>query len=97
MKKSAVLVNEARGAVLDEWAVAEALLNGQIAAFGCDVYSEEPFSHSHPYEKIKDMKNVLLTPHAAWGAYEARERCVRVIVDNINSFLKGEELNRVDL
>ena len=55
MKKEVVLVNEARGAVLDEEAVAEAVKEGKIAAFGCDVYSTEPFSPSHPYEKIKDM------------------------------------------
>ena len=45
---------------------------------------------------IMALDNVILTPHCAWGAYEARERCMRVIVDNIKSFLKGERLNRVD-
>ena len=72
MKKEVVLVNEARGAVLDEAAVADAIKNGQIGAFGCDVYSVEPFCEGHPYYEIKEMENVLLTPHAAWGSYEAR-------------------------
>ena len=96
MKKSVVLVNEARGAVLNESDVTDAIKEGRIAAFGCDVYSTEPFSSEHPYNEIKDLSNVILTPHAAWGAYEARERCVTIIADNIASFIAGEKLNRVD-
>ena len=97
MKKSAVLVNEARGAVLNESDVANAILEKQIAAFGCDVYSTEPFDTAHPYNKIKNLDNVILTPHSAWGAYEARERCIRTIAKNIISFTRGETLNRVDI
>ena len=97
MKKSVVLVNEARGAVLNERDVTEAVKSGDIAAFGCDVYSAEPFPLDHPYHEIKDYDNVILTPHAAWAAYEARERCIKIIGDNIASYLKGELLNRVDI
>jgi len=97
MKPTAVLVNEARGAVLDEVAVAEAVLSSKIAGFGCDVYSTEPFGKEHPYNKIMDMPNVILTPHAAWGAYESRVKCINVISDNINAFLSGKILNRVDI
>ena len=96
MKPSVILVNEARGAVLDEAAIAEYVENGKIAAFGCDVFSVEPFPANHPYTKIKDMKNVILTPHAAWGSYEAREKCINIISENISSFLDGKILNRVD-
>ncbi len=96
MKKNVILVNEARGAVLDESAVAEAVLNGGIGAFGCDVYSSEPFSANHPYNAIKDLDNVILTPHAAWASYEARTRCVDIISNNIASYMNGERLNRVD-
>ena len=96
MKPGVILVNEARGAVLDEKAVADAIENGKIAGFGCDVYSTEPFGPDHPYNKIKDRKNVILTPHAAWGSYEARERCINIIAQNIKSFIDGEMLNRVD-
>jgi glycerate dehydrogenase len=96
MKPGVVLVNEARGAVVSEKAVANAILNKKIAAFGCDVYSQEPFKPDHPYNEIKDMPNVILTPHSAWGAYEARERCVNIIAKNISSFIKGERNNRVD-
>ena len=96
MKKSVILVNEARGAVLDEAAVAEAVENDKIGAFGCDVYSQEPFSAEHPYNRIKDMDNVILTPHSAWASYEARTRCVEIISNNIASFMNDERLNRVD-
>ncbi len=97
MKNSAILVNEARGAVVDEKAVAEAIKNGVIGGFGCDVYSAEPFSKEHPYTEIMNLPNVILTPHAAWGAYEARVRCVSTIAKNISSFLNKETLNRIDI
>ena len=96
MKQNVVLVNEARGAVLDEEAVTKAIESGRIAAFGCDVYSVEPFDVDHPYNRIKELPNVLLTPHAAWGSYEARERCINIIAQNIDSFINGDLLNRVD-
>lgn len=97
MKKSVILVNEARGAVLDEAEVAKAVLDGKIGAFGCDVYSVEPFPPTHPYGAIMKLPNVILTPHCAWGAYEARERCMNVIAENIGSFIDGKSKNRVDI
>ncbi|MBE6635256.1 MAG: hydroxyacid dehydrogenase [Ruminococcaceae bacterium] len=96
MKSGVLIVNEARGAVLDEEAVASAVISGKIGAFGCDVYSSEPFDKKHPYNLISGLDNVCLTPHSAWGAYEARMRCLSVICDNISSYEKGEMLNRVD-
>lgn len=96
MKKNAILVNEARGAVVDEAAVRDAIINGELAGFGCDVYSTEPYPKNHPYNDIAKRSNVILTPHVAWGAYEARVRCLKVIIDNINSFYNGEKLNRID-
>lgn len=96
MKRDVVLVNEARGAVLDEAAVAKAVLDGKIGAFGCDVYTSEPFDKKHPYAEIMGLDNVCLTPHAAWGAYEARVRCIEVICNNIESYFGGKSLNRVD-
>ena len=97
MKKTAILVNEARGAVVDEKAVADAVINGDIAAFGCDVYSVEPFGEDHPYSALLGMKNVCLTPHAAWAAFEARERCLNVIYENIKAFKSDKIKNRVDI
>ena len=96
MKNNVILVNEARGAVVSEAAVANAILEKRIAAFGCDVYSEEPFGQEHPYTRLLGMKNVILTPHAAWGSYEARERCVLIICDNIKAFFDNKILNRVE-
>lgn len=96
MKPSVIIVNEARGAVVLESDIRDAVLAGKIAGYGCDVYSSEPFSKDHPYNDIMKLNNVILTPHAAWGAYEARERCLNIIIENINSFIAGEFLNRVD-
>ena len=96
MKETAVLVNTARGAVTDEAAIAEAIKNKKIGGFGTDVYSVEPFPKSHPFFEIMNYANVCLTPHAAWGAYESRVRCLDVICDNISAFVQGKILNRVD-
>ena len=96
MKKNVILVNEARGAVLDEAAVAKAVEEGRIGAFGCDVYSQEPFHADHPYNTIKERDNVILTPHSAWASFEARTRCVDIISNNIASYISGDRLNRVD-
>ena len=96
MKNDVILVNEARGAVLDEEAVACAIEENKIGGFGCDVYSTEPFGLDHPYYRIKDRSNVILTPHAAWGSYESRKRCIDIISKNIDSYCTGKRLNRVD-
>ncbi len=96
MKKDAILINVARGAVTDENAVANAVLDGKIGGFACDVYSVEPFTKDHPMARIVNCKNVMLTPHMAWGALEARVRCLDEIVQNIESFLNGGKRNRVD-
>jgi glycerate dehydrogenase len=96
MKKSVILVNEARGAILDESAVVDAVKNGEIGAFGCDVYSAEPFPTDHPYNIIKELDNVILTPHSAWASFEARTRCVGIISENIASYNMGIRKNRVD-
>lgn len=97
MKKTAIVVNESRGAVVDEEALAEAVKDGRIAGLGSDVYSVEPFSESHPYYEIKDRENVCFTPHMAWGSYEARERCLNEISKNILAFINGNRRNRVEL
>lgn len=96
MKPGVILVNEARGAVLDEAAVTKAVEEGKIGGFGCDVYSVEPFGIDHPYNRIKTYENVILTPHTAWGSYESRERCINIIASNIDAFLRGKMQNRVD-
>ena len=95
MKKDAILINVARGAVVDEAAVAEAILEGKIGGIGVDVYSVEPFPADHPYASIAGLDNVFLTPHMAWGSYEARMRCCNEVAANIEAYLKGESRNRL--
>ncbi len=97
MKKDVILVNAARGAVTDEAAVADAVEKGRIGAFGTDVYSVEPFDKEHPFYRIRNLPNVLLTPHMAWGAYEARNRCINEIILNIKDFFGGGTKGRIDL
>lgn len=97
MKRGVMLINVARGAVLDEQAVTDAVIEGQIGFFGCDVYSHEPFPVGHPYTHLLNMKNVCLTPHMAWGSYEARVRCLNEVIANIRAFERGELRNRVDV
>lgn len=97
MKTTAILINVARGAVTDENAVAEAIKNKKLGGIGIDVYDGEPLSRENPLYEIKNFDNVCLTPHMAWGAYEARVRCIDEIAENIKSFINGGLRNRVDL
>ena len=96
MKPDAILINVARGAVTDEKALAEAILGGRLGGLGVDVYSTEPFAADHPFTALLGRDNVCLTPHMAWGAYEARRRCLDEVAANITAFLRGERRNRVD-
>ncbi len=96
MKKTAILINVARGAVTDEAALAAAVAEGRIGGIGVDAYSVEPFPATHPFYAIRDLPNVCLTPHMAWGAKEARERCLAEVAENIAAFARGERRNRVD-
>lgn len=96
LKKDAIVINVARGAVIDEAALAAAILEGCIGGIGVDVYSKEPFGADHPFNKIKHLPNVLLTPHMAWGGYETRVRLLDEIKQNIIAFFKNEHRCRVD-
>lgn len=95
-KKHLVLVNAARGAVTDEKAVYDAVTDGVIGAYGTDVYSVEPMQYDNPIFALKDCENVMFTPHMAWGAYEARERLIYEVYENIAAFCNGRIRNRVD-
>lgn len=97
MKKDVIIVNTARGAVTDEEAIAKAVKEKRIGAFGCDVYAKEPFSKAHPFNEIMCYPNVCLTPHMAWGSFESRNRCMDEIAKNIKAFLANETRNRVDI
>ncbi len=95
MKEGVIIVNTARGAVCDEAAIAEGVLSGKIGALGVDVYSQEPFGTKHPFTSLLGLPNVILTPHMAWGSYEARNRCVRMMAENITNFYSGIIHNRI--
>ena len=96
MKRNAIFINVARGLVADEEALACAIEEDRIGGLGVDVFSVEPFGVDHPYTRILDRDNVLLTPHTAWGAIETRTRCLNIVADNIKVWRKGEKQNRVD-
>lgn len=94
LKKGAIVINTARGAVTDEAALAQAVKEGRIA-LGCDVYSVEPFGTQHPFYELRGLPQVCLTPHMAWGSYQARQRCVAMMAENIERFYRGESHNRI--
>lgn len=96
MKKTAVLVNVARGAVVDNIALYEALVAGEIAAAGLDVVDGEPLQLSNPLSRLKDSSQLIITPHLAWASVEARTRCVEEVAKNIEAFQKGQPRNIVN-
>ncbi|KRM83438.1 D-2-hydroxyacid dehydrogenase [Liquorilactobacillus vini] len=92
MKSGVILLNTARGGLLDEQAVADGLNVGKIYALGADVVSEEPIKADNP---LLAAKNAYLTPHIAWAPTAARQRCMDIAVNNLQSFLNGQPKNVV--
>ncbi len=95
MKKTAILINVARGPVVNGRDLYDALQQETIAAAGLDVLEEEPISPNNPLGQIKDSNKLMITPHLAWASTEARTRVVEEVYKNIDAFLKGEERNVV--
>ena len=93
MKPTAVLINTARGGEVDEEAVASALNEGRLAGFAADVLSTEPPRADNP---LLHAKNVLLTPHIAWAAYETRVRLLEILDKNLAAFFAGSPINVVN-
>ena len=93
MKPTAFLINTARGALVDEAALIEALQNQQIAGAGLDVQEVEPLDDASP---LYTMDNVIITPHIGWRGLETRKRLVAIIKENIAAFAAGTPKNRVD-
>lgn len=96
MKKTAILLNLARGAIVDEDALTKALENATIAAAGLDVLAVEPMHPNNPLLRIQDNERLIITPHIAWASVEARQRCASEVYENIKSFLNGGKRNIVD-
>lgn len=90
MKPSAILINVARGGIIDETALAEALDSGTIRGAALDVFSSEPLVPSSPLLKLKEPCRLLASPHNAWSTVEALDRLVACIVKNIEDFLSAQ-------
>lgn len=96
MKPTAILLNVARGQVVDNAALYEALRDGEIAGAGLDVVEKEPLEEGNPLSRFKDSDRLVITPHLAWASVEARRRCVEEACLNIEAFLRGEQRNVVN-
>lgn len=93
MKSTAFLINTGRGGLVDEQALAEALNHGRIAGAAVDVLSTEPPQPSNP---LLTAKNCIITPHIGWATKSARERLMKIVVNNIRAFLNGTPVNVVN-
>jgi glycerate dehydrogenase len=94
MKRDALLINTARGGIVDELALAHALRSGSIGGAGIDVLTSEPPVAGNPL-LAGDIPNLMVTPHVAWASREARQRIVELVAHNISGFLVGYPRNVV--
>ena len=95
MKRRPLLINTARGGLVDELAIAAALDNGQISGAGFDVATVEPPGTDHPLMKLVDRPNFILTPHVAWASAEAIQAVADQLIENIEAFQRGAPVNDV--
>lgn len=93
MKPGALLINTARGAVIDEAAVAQALHSGKLGGYAADVFETEP---DVSVSLLYHAPRVICTPHIAWSSREARERLIAVAAENLSSWKKGCPQNQVN-
>lgn len=94
MKPNALLINTARGGLVDEAALAEALTAGRIAGAGFDVLSVEPPKPDNPLLKLR-LPNFILTPHTAWASQQAMQTLADQLIDNVEAFVAGKPRNVV--
>ncbi|NPD91421.1 D-2-hydroxyacid dehydrogenase [Xylanibacter muris] len=93
MKRGAILINTGRGPLVNEQAVADALAEGQLGAYGADVMCQEPPAEDNP---LFSAPNAYITPHVAWATFEARARLMDIAVENVRAFIDGEPVNVVN-
>lgn len=93
MRKGAVIINTARGPIVDETAVAEALANGSLSAYCADVMEKEPPANDNP---LFAQPNAFITPHIAWATKEARTRLMEICISNVKAFVEGHPVNIVN-
>lgn len=96
MKKTAILLNVARGPVVNNKDLYKALVEEEIYAAGLDVLEQEPIQPDNPLGMIRDSKKLIITPHMAWASTEARTRLATEVYKNIEAFRKGEKRNIVN-
>lgn len=95
MARRPLLINTARGGLVDEAALEHALRSGQISGAGFDVVTTEPPAHDHPLMRLLDLPNFILTPHVAWASREAVQSLVDQLIDNVEAFERGAPTNTV--
>lgn len=95
MARKPLIINTARGGLVDEAALAAALRSGQISGAGFDVVSAEPPPFDHPFMALMDQPNFILTPHVAWASQEAIQGLADQLIDNVEAFVRGEPVNVV--
>jgi len=95
MARKPLIINTARGGLVDEAALAQALRSGQISGAGFDVVSAEPPAADHPFMGLLDLPNFILTPHVAWASQEAIQGLADQLIDNVEAFVRGEPVNVV--
>lgn len=95
MKRDAILLNLGRGPIIDQEALAKALLEERIGGAGLDVLTAEPMAADNPLLKVQDSTRLIITPHIAWATTEARQRCVDEVALNVKAYLAGEKRNLV--
>ena len=93
MKRGAILINTARGGLVDEDALVGALRSGQISGAGLDVFAQEPLPSDHPF---LSMDNVVMTPVSAWSTVDASARMINQSIENVARFLGGTPINIVN-
>lgn len=96
MRKNPILLNTARGGLVDEQAFIHALDTGQIRGAGFDVATTEPMPTDHPFMSIVDRSNFILTPHVAWASNEAMQSLADQMMDTIDAFVRGDRRNAVN-
>jgi glycerate dehydrogenase len=94
MKRDAIVINTARGALIDQQALADALRTGKIGGAGIDVLPLEPPPADQPLLR-RDIPNLILTPHIAWAAKEARQRAIDQVAENIEAWMAGRDIRRI--
>ena len=92
MKRGAILINTGRGQLVNEADVAQALRDGQLSAYGADVMCQEPPTADNP---LLSCPNAYLTPHIAWASFEARQRLLKIAINNVAAFIAGTPQNVV--